>query len=280
MSQGIEDHERRSHTRAMDKVIDAVVRSISLETFDLTDEFFPAHLSIALVDAVFRTDHRDEGLSLSAAERYCRHFGLSRTRDDRWGFPPANEQETLGALVRRYDDLGLDRMTNDVFGARRHSPRHQITMATIVLRAAQALQSIGVEILQDVSARHSDEINDALQCLPGIDEYTIRRLLMYTGDDDFVLGDAHIQDFVANAVGRETVSPCGAKKLVRRAAYQVDSFAQIPGPRNLAARSLEVMTWGSSHSPTSPIGRTCTTRSSARCEHGNDPHVPNCRNRP
>ena len=205
----------------IDQVIDAVVRSIPLETLDLTEEFFPAHLSIAVVDAVFRTDYRNGTPSDPAAERYCRYFGLSRTRPDRWNPPPANEQEPLGELIRRYDELGPDAMANDVFRARRYSPQHQVTMATMVLHAARALQSIGVEVLQDVSARHIKEIDDVLQSLPGVDEHTIRRLLMYTGDDDFVLGDAHIQRFVASAVGRRTISPRGAQELVRSAAYEL-----------------------------------------------------------
>ena len=203
------------------QVIDAVVHTIPLETLDLTDEFFPAHLSIALVDAVFRTDGCNGAMSDPAAERYCRYFGLSRIRADRWNPPPANEQEPLGALIRRYDEIGPDAMANDVFGARRYSPRHQVTMATMVLHAAGALQSIGVEVLQDVSARPFREIEDALQSLPGVDEHTIRRLLMYTGDDDFVLGDAHVQRFVARAVGRRTISPGRAQKLVRSAAYEL-----------------------------------------------------------
>ena len=223
---------------ATDKVIDAVVRAIPLETLDLTEEFFPAHLSTALVDAVFFTEHRNTDLSATAAERYCRHFGLSRTRDDRWSLPPANEQETLGELVRRYDDLGMDKMTNDVFRARRFSPQHQVSMATMVLRAARALRSIGVEVLQDVSARRTSEINGVLECLPGADEHAIRRLLMYTGDDDFVLADAHVRNFVASAVSRETISPCDAKTLVRSAAYELI----------LSPRYLDCEIWRLAHS--------------------------------
>ena len=206
---------------AIDKVIDAVVREFPLDTLDLTDEFFPAHLSIALVDAVFAANHGNKDLSVPAAEWYCRRFGLSRTRDDRWSLPPVNEQETLGTLIRRYDDLGLDTMTKDVFRVQRCSPHQSVSMAAIVLRAARALRSIGVDLLQDVSARHAPTIDEALQCVSGVDPHIIRRLLMYTGDDDSVVGDVHIQCFVAKAVGSMTISPCDAKNLVRRAAYEL-----------------------------------------------------------
>ena len=205
----------------LDQVIDAVVNAISLEKFDLTDEFFPAHLPVAVIDAVFRTRYRHGAFSVPAAERYCLKFGLVRTRDDRWNPPPANEQETLGDLIRRYDELGPDAMTTGVFGIRRCFPEQQIVTVETVLRVATALRSIGVDVLQDVSPRRCDEINDALQCLPGVGEHTVRRLLMYTGGDDFVLGDAHIRRFVASAVGRNSISPDGAETLVRSAAYEL-----------------------------------------------------------
>ena len=203
------------------QVIDAVVNAISIEMFDLADEFFPAHLSVAVIDAVFRTRFRHGALLVPAAERYCRKFGLVRTRDDRWNLPPANEQDTLGDLIRRYDDLGPDAMTADVFAMRRCYPEQQTPTVATVLRVAKALRSIGVNVLQDMSARHYNKIHDKLLCLPGVSEHTVRRLLMYTGGDDFVLGDTHIRRFVADAVGRNSISQDDTEALVRSAAYEL-----------------------------------------------------------
>ena len=132
-----------------------------------------------------------------------------------------DEQEILGDLIRRYDELGPSAMETDAFGLRRGTTEQPSTPVATVLRVAKALRSIGVDVLQDMSTRHHQEIGDALQCLPGVDEHTVRRLLMYTGGDDFVLGDAHIRDFVARAVGRSTISSDGAKTLVRSAAYEL-----------------------------------------------------------
>ena len=44
---------------------------------------------------------------------------------------------------------------------------------------------------------------------------------MYTGGDDFVLGDAHVRHFVARALDRSTISSDGAETLVRSAAYEL-----------------------------------------------------------
>ena len=45
-------------------------------------------------------------------------------------------------------------------------------------------------------------------------------LLMYTGDDDRVVGDDHVRSFVARAIRRK-VSAAEAVDLVRRSAYEL-----------------------------------------------------------
>ena len=205
----------------LEQVMDAVFGSIFLRKFELPDEFFPAHLSVALIDAVFRTRYRCGERSIPAAEQYCRNFGIARTREDRWNPPPANEQETLGDLLRHYDELGLDAITKEVFGIRNGVPEQNVTGATVVLGAAKVLRSIRIDVLQDLPVRRFDELADPLRAVPGIGEQTVRRLLMYTGGDNFVRGDVHARRFVASAICRRTVSSARAKALIRGAAYEL-----------------------------------------------------------
>ena len=202
-------------------VMDAVFRSISLQELDLADEFFPAHLPVALIDAIFGNRYRNRELSMAASTRYCRYFGVARTRENRWESPPANEQETLGDLLRHYDDLGLDTMTNEVFGIQCDVPEWKVTRAATLLDAAKVLRSIGIDVVQDIPVRRPDDLGKALRAVPGIGEQTVRRLLMYTGCDDFVCGDVHVRRFVASAIFRRSVSPEHAVALVRGAAYEL-----------------------------------------------------------
>ena len=202
-------------------MVDALSRSIPLNTVELPDEFFPAHLPVAVFDAIFRSRLRNGERPAPIADRYCRHFEIARTRADRWGPPPADDQETLGDLIRRYDELGLDRIASKVLQSRHRFPGTKITRAENVLHAASALRCIGIDVLQDVPARRPAEIDDALRPLPGIGECTVRMLLMYTGGEDFVLGDNHLRRFVASAIGRRTVSAAQAEELVRSAAYEL-----------------------------------------------------------
>ena len=113
----------------MRQVVDALCRSIPLDSAELTDEFFPAHLSVALIDAVSRSRLRYAEQPAPIAERYCRHFGIARCRADRWEPPAVDEQETLGDLVQRYDDHGVDRIASEVFRCRRSFPGANVTRA-------------------------------------------------------------------------------------------------------------------------------------------------------
>ena len=204
-----------------DRLIDAIVRTIPLDNLDLPDEFFPAHLPVALIDAIAGSRVRPGESSVPISERYCRHFGIARIRGDRWSSPPAREQESLGNLVRRYDELGLDAITDDVFGIRRCRPGAGSPVAATVLRAAGVLRKMGIDVLQDMSAVPADEIQEALEALPGLGGHTARRVLMYAGSDDFVRGDVHVRRFVARALDRMSVSPADAEALVRDAAYEL-----------------------------------------------------------
>ena len=202
-------------------MVTVVSRAIPLETLELPDEFYPAHLSVALVDAVFRSRIQNEVQVTHATERYCRRFGIARRRAEQWDLPSIDRQETLRDLIRHYDELGLDRMTNEVFRTGQRVPGTTTTRAEYVLRAAMALRNIGVEILQDVTTRPPEEIEDILRYPHRVDEHTIRMLLMYAGDDDFVRGDVHIREFVAHAIGRKNVSAATAEDLVRQSAYEL-----------------------------------------------------------
>ena len=203
------------------QVIEAIVRAIPMDRLDLPDEFFPAHLSVALIDAIVRSRLREGESSVPISERYCRHFGLARIRADRWSLPPAREQERLGDLIRRFDEVGPDTITSEVFGMRRPLSGQGSSRVANVLRAATVLRSIGIDVLQDMSARPADEVREALESVPGLGRHTARRVLMYAGSDDFVHPDVHVRRFVARALDRASVSPAVAEALVREAAHEL-----------------------------------------------------------
>lgn len=238
----------------VDRLMTAIVRSIPLRNIELPDEFFPAHLSVALMDSVFHSRSRHDDDVVSAAEQYCNRFRVSRTRADRWNPPPAEEQETLMALIRRYDEFGADWMADEVF--RHGSPFTEATAANSesVLRAARALRRIGINVLQDVPTRSCDRIEHELRLSVGLGETTVRMLLMYTGGDDFVRGDDHIRKFVADAMGRKQISGATAERLVRWSAYEL-----VLSPRYLDYRiwKLRSMQTAGQDETDTPARRSC-----------------------
>ena len=203
------------------QVVDAVCDSISLDSLKLPDEFHPAHLPVVLIDAVFRSKWQFGEPVAPAAERYCRRFGLAQVRADPWELPPVDEQETLGGLIRHYDEMRLDRMTDEVFQAGGRLPGQRIASSEHVLRAARALRRIGIDVLQDVSVRPPETIEDVMLSLDGLDECAGRMFLMHASNDDFVRGDAYVRRFVAHAIDRVSVSGVRAEDLVRQAAYEL-----------------------------------------------------------
>ena len=206
------------------QVADAVCRSTCLDPMVLPDEFFPGHLSVALIDAMSSARRKKQSASASNtldSMRYCRRFGIARTRVDRWETPPVADQETLGDLLQRYDADGLDRMEGDGFGLTGSGCDGSREAVKLVLDAARALREVRIEVLQDIQTRHPDEIETALRGVSGADEESVRLLLMFSGDDHFVRGDGAIRMFVASALGRRSVPAIHAEELVRRAAYEL-----------------------------------------------------------
>ena len=189
---------------------------INLKDAKLHDAYYPAHLSVALIDAIFNPQLRYEKQVVPIIKRYCRYFGIPWTRagEDRRNI---GDQETLTDLIVHYTKYGVERMMNCVFQSRFCSPGTKIRKAKNVYLAALALQRIGIDNLQDAASTSPKAIKCALLPLKGIGERTIHMFLMYVGNDDFVKGDIHVCNFVTEALGKK-VPPKEAERFVRKAA--------------------------------------------------------------
>lgn len=204
-------------------LVEAIRLDIDLSG-QLPDEFFPAHTSVALIDAVFNPQLKYEAVVVPILDRYCHHFGLSRMRTDRKTTPPSRKQETLDDLIRHYERHGARHMRERVFQSKHKSPGTNVYKAENVLWAAQALRRMGVNTLQDAqraASRSPEEIKCALRPLRGIGDRTIHMLLMYLGNDDFVKGDMHVCRFVRGALADNSLRPRRIEELVRAAAKRI-----------------------------------------------------------
>ena len=205
----------------VNQVIEAVRRSFPLRDLALPDEFFPAHLSVALIDAVFGSKGKHNDGTVPASERYCRWARVARARANRWDRPPPEVQESLTDMIGRFDELGMHRMLGEVFRTKQLLPDAKIARVEFVLRAARKLRHVGIEVLQDVQVRPFEQIERTLGDCAGFGEAAIRMFLMYAGNDDYVRGDDYVRQFVADALGRTEVPAAKAERLVRHSAYEL-----------------------------------------------------------
>lgn len=203
------------------RIADAVRGSIKLTDAGLGDEFFPAHLPIALLDAVFTPQLHYCRQVVPIIERYCSHFGVRRVRSDLTCLPPIEEQETLTDLVSRFDGTGQGEVQEKVVRSLYYSPGAKVLKSENVRRCAVELRKIGIETLQDAALARPEDIKCVLKPLHGIGDRTVHMFLMYSGADDFVKGDVHVCRFVAEALGKRRVSAEAAERLVRLAAYEL-----------------------------------------------------------
>ena len=209
------------------KLVTLVNETIDLEEAELGSEFFPAHLPVALIDAVYTPRLNYGKFVVPIVERYCRRFDLLRERVEKAGLPPVNAQVTLTDLINQYELLGQNGMQDEVFGGRFKSPGTNILKSTNVRHAAIELRRIGIDTLQDVQFKTPYEIKCALLPIAGIGERTVHMFLMYTGRDDFVKGDVHVCRFVEDALKEPRVSPDRAEELVKAAARHLGMAARL-----------------------------------------------------
>ena len=200
------------------RLVHQVCSQINIRDAELGDEFFPAHLPIALIDALLTPQLRYYQQVVPIVERYCAYFNLRRVRLDRTKLPLVDEQETLSDLISHYKVLGTDGFQDVIVQSRYCSPGTKVLKSENIKRAAIELRRIGIETLQDIQRTAADEIKCVLKPLAGIGDRTIHMFLMYSGRDEYVKGDVHVIRFVAQALSEPRVTAEKAERLVQSAA--------------------------------------------------------------
>lgn len=131
-------------------VAQAVRPLLSHEGPFLPNEYRYAHVSLALIDAIYSLNARYESVRRTVL-RYADHAGLTPYRPSFGTWPPQDQQQPLRAFLKNFDALGVSPMAEQVFMNRqRTSPRNGILKAEAVRDAARLLSSSGVAYFQDI----------------------------------------------------------------------------------------------------------------------------------
>ena len=229
----------------VERLLEAIAAAGLLRAYSPPEEMRPSSLVVALIHAVHDAPPAVEDAAL-VAERYAKSVGIDRVHVDPWSLPPRGTQHTLDDFARRFESVGLADMQSALAS---HSPfpGTDLSRVAYVAAAAKALRSSGIDMLQDVHAVEPSTIASVFATLPGEGRGVVRRLLAYTADDDWVLADEPVRDFVASAIAAPKVSRSGAQSLVREAAYEV-----LVSPRDLDLRLWLAGT--ASGTGSSPVG--------------------------
>ena len=220
---------------AIRAVVGAVCKEMpSLCEMGLPVEFRPAHVTVALVDAVFNPRLRYNETVVPIVKQYCNHFEIERTVEPGYWPPPRESQQRLTALIDQYrGPAKKKKMRTRVFGKNFRSPGTMVYKSDNVLECAKALRSLDIDTIDDVQANTPKSVKKALTSVKGIGPATAHMFLMYCGRDDYVKGDVHVCRFVARALGVERVRPCDAEQVVAAAA----------GRLKVTPRALDAAIW-------------------------------------
>lgn len=223
------------------KLAEAVRRKIIHLPDKLGDEFFPAHVTVALIDAVLTSNLKYESHVVPRVKKYCDHFSLERIRADKNQLPKIEDQETLSDLIEHYEHEDMTALLGQFksYIGNEDGYRKYRLKAEIIHCVALELRGIGIETLQDVSASCAESIKCALKPVDGIGLATIHMFLMYTGRDDFVKCDRHVCGFVENALCRSNIDPREAEELVKEAAVELAEL----GLASVTPRLLDYAIW-------------------------------------
>jgi hypothetical protein len=209
------------------KVAQSAMALLSLDGAALDREYHYNSLSLCVIDAVFSIGVRYEGVR-AVGRRYCEYFGLDQYRPHQSAVPAKASQEALSGLVQHFDDLGLERMTSDVFANRqRTSSKSGILKAEAVWKFANALRSHRIEYLQDVDeGLPSEALQRAIGRIPGQGSgISLQYCWMLAGSDELIKPDRMVLRLLKDSLGRP-VSTEEALRLVAGAVAELK--AQFP----------------------------------------------------
>ena len=139
---------------------------------------------------------------------------------DPWHLPGRGEQATLGDLIGHYESLGVPTFEKEVFESQEPFPGTELSRAACILEAGTLLRGAGIEVLQDLRRRSPGFVRKRLRPVSRDSELG-RWLLMLAGTDSFVLGDASVRRFVAQATRQPSVRARDAEALLRRCAHEL-----------------------------------------------------------
>jgi hypothetical protein len=212
------------------------IRGIWPDLTALLPEFDDRYQSLPLcvIDAVYSIGARYESTERTVDD-YCKW--------SHWNYQQEYTVKEFIALLDAFDG-DWERLATEVFRNRqRTSSKSGILKAEAVYRFARGLQSCDIKIRADIPKEVEfdppDRLVSAITAIPGQSSgISLKYFLMLAGYDGAIKPDRMVTRFVADALGRNDVTPDFAETLVLSAHKAIRS--QTPG---LTAAMLDYGIW-------------------------------------
>jgi hypothetical protein len=227
----------------------------------LGDEYYYQSLPLCIIDAVFSIGVRYEGVQ-AIVQRYCDFFQVQKIRSPKSEIlPVVSQQESIPAFCQRFEAIGLERMTMEVFRNRqRTSTRNGILKSEAVLHFARVLKRHRINFLQDLdTALLSTALDADIRQIPGQKSgISLKYFFMLAGSDNFIKPDRMVIRFLEHATNRKGIPITEASALLIGAADELRGT--FP---HLTPRLLDYLVWNfQREKPSNPTATS--TRQPAR----------------
>jgi len=168
------------------------------------NEFFYAHLPLAVIDSVFA---RGQGIKATSkvVNNYCSYYSLKKNRDiDE--YPPAEEQESIKQFMKKFEYEGEWEFRNNIFcSSETTSFRIDCkSKAMAVYDFSELLNLYGINYFQDVSKVCHDEsfASEAVRAA-GITEEGLNYFFLLSGCGTMTGIARTMTDFVSGTAGKD-----------------------------------------------------------------------------
>ncbi|PSR26087.1 MAG: hypothetical protein C7B46_20285 [Sulfobacillus benefaciens] len=207
----------------------------------LPSEYRYAHLSLALIDAIYSLGAKYESTRATVL-RYAQNAGLKpfRVSVDEW--PAVSDQQPLSDLLTMHRQRGLENMLSDVYQNRQRTSAHasSITKAEAVFQAAEVLEAHHVNVFQDIPGIMGNPSFEAdFRTVRGQGPGTgLSYFWMLTGSEDHIKADRMVIRYLEATTGLRRLSGDDAKRLMEAAAALL-----CPRFPTLTLRQMDYIIW-------------------------------------
>ncbi len=230
-------------------VIEALRPLLTQEALTLPNEYRYAHVSLALIDAIYSINARYESVRRTVL-RYANYAHLNPYRPCVGTWPSRAQQQPLSAFLDLLDARGADDAAERIFQNRqRTSTRNGILKAEAVREAARLLVTYGVSYFQDIPhVIDSREFIQAFRSLRGQGSGTsLTYFWMLTGSESLAKPDRQILRYLSRILTRPLATSEEAIILLQRAVEVLK-----PEFPQLTTRALDYAIWQGERRQLSP----------------------------